>query len=146
MTRRLFPLMDVSQALEQAGYAVNNGELPKAPSALPNAKDPAWDTLGVRVTKTDAGGLGDKWRTANPISHVFYRDIYGTYKRRGVTIMPKARTPEERSADPAAVEVLKFAEEFGLGTAFSRADAMQPCPIGADGLCCKNCFMDHAGW
>jgi len=55
--------------------------------------------------------------------------------------MPKARTPEERSADPAAVEVLKFAEEFGLGTAFSRADSMQPCPIGADGLCCKNCFM-----
>ncbi len=55
--------------------------------------------------------------------------------------MPKARTPEERSSDPAAVEVLKFAEEFGLGTAFSRADSMQPCPIGADGLCCKNCFM-----
>jgi carbon-monoxide dehydrogenase catalytic subunit len=55
--------------------------------------------------------------------------------------MPKARSPEERSADPAAVEVLKFAEEFDLGTAFSRADAMQPCPIGADSLCCKNCFM-----
>ncbi len=55
--------------------------------------------------------------------------------------MPKARTPEERSADPAAVEVLRFAEEFGLGTAFSRADAMQPCPIGADGLCCRNCYM-----
>jgi carbon-monoxide dehydrogenase catalytic subunit len=55
--------------------------------------------------------------------------------------MPKARTPEERSSDPAAIEVLKFAEEFGLGTAFSRADSMQPCPIGADGLCCKNCFM-----
>jgi len=55
--------------------------------------------------------------------------------------MPKARTPEERSADPAAVEILHFAEEFGLGTAFSRADSMQPCPIGADGLCCKNCFM-----
>ncbi len=55
--------------------------------------------------------------------------------------MPKARTPEERSSDPAAVEVLKYAEEFGLGTAFSRADSMQPCPIGSDGLCCKNCFM-----
>ena len=55
--------------------------------------------------------------------------------------MPKARSPEERSADPAAVEILKFAEEFDLGTAFSRADAMQPCPIGADSLCCRNCFM-----
>jgi carbon-monoxide dehydrogenase catalytic subunit len=55
--------------------------------------------------------------------------------------MAKARTPQERSIDPAAIEMLGFAEEFGLGTAFSRADAMQPCPIGADGLCCKNCFM-----
>jgi carbon-monoxide dehydrogenase catalytic subunit len=55
--------------------------------------------------------------------------------------MAKVRTPEERSIDPAAVQMLGFAEQFGLGTAFSRADAMQPCPIGADGLCCKNCFM-----
>jgi carbon-monoxide dehydrogenase catalytic subunit len=55
--------------------------------------------------------------------------------------MPKVRSPEEQTVDPAAVEMLKFAEEFDLGTAFSRAAAMQPCPIGADGLCCKNCFM-----
>jgi carbon-monoxide dehydrogenase catalytic subunit len=55
--------------------------------------------------------------------------------------MPKVRKPEEHSVDPAAIEMLKFAEEFSLGTAFSRADTMRPCPIGADGLCCKNCFM-----
>jgi carbon-monoxide dehydrogenase catalytic subunit len=55
--------------------------------------------------------------------------------------MPKVRKPEEHSVDPSAIEMLKFAEEFSLGTAFSRADTMQPCPIGADGLCCKNCFM-----
>ena len=55
--------------------------------------------------------------------------------------MPKARSPEERTVDPAAIEMLEFAEEFGLGTAFSRANSMQPCPIGSDGLCCKNCFM-----
>jgi carbon-monoxide dehydrogenase catalytic subunit len=55
--------------------------------------------------------------------------------------MPKARTSEERSADPAAIEMLELAEELGLATAFSRADTMSPCPIGADGLCCKNCFM-----
>src|SRR4030065_102521 len=55
--------------------------------------------------------------------------------------MAKVRSPEEHSIDPAAIEVLKFAEEFGFATAFSRADMMQPCPIGADGLCCKNCFM-----
>ena len=55
--------------------------------------------------------------------------------------MPKARTPEERSVDPGAIEMLKFADEAGLDTAFSRADSMKPCPIGSDGLCCKNCFM-----
>jgi carbon-monoxide dehydrogenase catalytic subunit len=53
----------------------------------------------------------------------------------------KARTPEERSVDPAAVQMLELAETLGLSTAFSRADTMSPCPIGADGLCCKNCFM-----
>ena len=55
--------------------------------------------------------------------------------------MPKVRTPEEASIDPAAVEVLTWAGAHGFSTAFSRADSMQPCPIGADNLCCKNCFM-----
>ena len=53
----------------------------------------------------------------------------------------KARTPQEWSADPAAVEILCWAEEEGYGTAFSRADALAPCPIGSQGLCCKNCSM-----
>jgi carbon-monoxide dehydrogenase catalytic subunit len=53
----------------------------------------------------------------------------------------KMRKPEERSVDPAAIQVLQFAETRGLESAFSRADTMSPCPIGADGLCCKNCFM-----
>jgi len=55
--------------------------------------------------------------------------------------MAKVRTPAESSIDPAAVEMLTWAGERGLSTAFSRADTMQPCPIGADSLCCKNCFM-----
>ncbi len=50
----------ISQVLEEAGYAVNNGELPEAPSALPNAKDPAWHELGVRSTKTHAADLAIK--------------------------------------------------------------------------------------
>jgi carbon-monoxide dehydrogenase catalytic subunit len=53
----------------------------------------------------------------------------------------KMRKPEERSVDPAAIQMLQYAETRGLETAFSRADSMSPCPIGADGLCCKNCFM-----
>ncbi|HJS28056.1 MAG TPA: anaerobic carbon-monoxide dehydrogenase catalytic subunit [Anaerolineales bacterium] len=53
----------------------------------------------------------------------------------------KERLPEERSADPAAQEMLIRADEIGVSTAFSRADAMPPCNIGAAGMCCKLCGM-----
>lgn len=53
----------------------------------------------------------------------------------------KGRTPEERSIDPAAHALLSRAEELGLETAFHRAEQMAPCPIGADGSCCRLCFM-----
>jgi carbon-monoxide dehydrogenase catalytic subunit len=53
----------------------------------------------------------------------------------------KQRTPEERSTDPAAQEMLIRADEIGVGTAFSRADDMAPCNIGAAGMCCKLCGM-----
>jgi anaerobic carbon-monoxide dehydrogenase catalytic subunit len=46
-----------------------------------------------------------------------------------------------RSVDPATVEMLQIAEEQGIPTAFSRAESMKPCPIGAEGMCCKNCGM-----
>jgi len=53
----------------------------------------------------------------------------------------KGRTPEERSIDPAAQAMLIRADELGLGTAFSRAEQMAPCPIGSTGSCCRVCFM-----
>src|SRR4030042_5456258 len=53
----------------------------------------------------------------------------------------KGRTPEERSIDPAAQQMLIRADALGLETAFSRAEQMAPCPIGATGSCCKMCFM-----
>ena len=46
-----------------------------------------------------------------------------------------------RTIDPAAVEMLQVAEAQGLPTAFDRADAAAPCPIGAGGACCKMCGM-----
>jgi len=57
--------------------------------------------------------------------------------------MPKRRTAPERSIDHASQEMLIRADELGLDTAFSRADAMAACPIGlgVNGICCKNCFM-----
>jgi len=46
-----------------------------------------------------------------------------------------------RSRDPAAIEMLERAQEMGLSTAFARAQEIKPCPIGAQGLCCRNCAM-----
>ena len=53
----------------------------------------------------------------------------------------QAKTPEQFSADPAAVELLHRAEELGLQTAFTRADNMAACPIGSRGMCCNMCLM-----
>jgi len=55
--------------------------------------------------------------------------------------MPTKRTPQEQSVDPAAQQMLVRAEELKINTAFSRADAMAACNIGAAGMCCKNCGM-----
>ena len=51
------------------------------------------------------------------------------------------RSLEQYSTDPAAQEMLARAEELGLSTAFSRADALSPCNIGGAGMCCKLCGM-----
>ena len=56
--------------------------------------------------------------------------------------MPEKRIPmpEEKSADTAACEVLDFCEGV-IETAFDRASNIKPCPIGAEGACCKHCAM-----
>jgi carbon-monoxide dehydrogenase catalytic subunit len=43
------------------------------------------------------------------------------------------------SIDPAAQEMLKRAQAEGIETIFDRAQAMKPCPIGAEGACCRIC-------
>lgn len=55
--------------------------------------------------------------------------------------MAGKRTQEERSADPAAQEMLIRADEMGISTAFKRAEDMVPCNIGGAGMCCKQCGM-----
>ncbi len=55
--------------------------------------------------------------------------------------MTKKRTVQEQTIDLAAQEMLIRAEKLGLSTAFSRADEMVPCNIGAAGMCCKQCGM-----
>ena len=51
------------------------------------------------------------------------------------------KTPQQFSADPAAQQMLIRAEALGIGTAFTRAEAMPACNIGAAGMCCKKCYM-----
>jgi len=48
---------------------------------------------------------------------------------------------EEKSVDKATLEMLAKAKADGVSTVFDRADEMKPCPIGAEGSCCKNCAM-----
>jgi carbon-monoxide dehydrogenase catalytic subunit len=48
---------------------------------------------------------------------------------------------EKKSIDPATIQMLKKAQADGCETIFDRAEAMKPCPIGAEGSCCKHCGM-----
>ena len=48
---------------------------------------------------------------------------------------------ENRTIDPAVASLLELSKTKGISTAFDRAEAMKPCPIGAKGACCKNCAM-----
>jgi carbon-monoxide dehydrogenase catalytic subunit len=52
-----------------------------------------------------------------------------------------AENEKKQSIDPAALEMIEKAEAEHISTVFERVVAMKPCPIGADGACCKNCAM-----
>ena len=45
------------------------------------------------------------------------------------------------SVDSATLELYEKAKKDGCNTVFDRAADMKPCPIGAEGSCCKNCAM-----
>jgi carbon-monoxide dehydrogenase catalytic subunit len=46
-----------------------------------------------------------------------------------------------KTVDPAAELMLEKAAEMEISTAFDRVSELKPCPIGAKGICCKNCAM-----
>jgi len=46
-----------------------------------------------------------------------------------------------KTIDPSGAEMLELARIDGYSTAFSRAESMKPCPIGAEGACCRVCYM-----
>jgi len=53
----------------------------------------------------------------------------------------KKEEVRSRSIDPAANELLEYADAEGISTMFSRAEEIKACNIGAEGACCKVCFM-----
>ncbi len=53
----------------------------------------------------------------------------------------KKESRKRATIDPAVIEMLEKAEAEEISTAFDRAKTTKPCPIGHEGLCCKNCFM-----
>ena len=63
--------------------------------------------------------------------------------------MAEATKPKEAALPPvqdlticdSTAKMLTKARNDGVVTAFDRAAAMKPCPIGADAACCKHCFM-----
>ncbi len=46
-----------------------------------------------------------------------------------------------QSVDQATLEMIEKSHQDGCSTVFDRAENMKPCPIGAEGSCCKNCAM-----
>ncbi len=52
-----------------------------------------------------------------------------------------AEESKSKSIDPASNLLIGKACDAGINTAFDRAEAMKPCPIGAVGSCCRNCSM-----
>lgn len=48
---------------------------------------------------------------------------------------------EAKSVDQATLKMLEKAKADNVSTVFDRAETMKPCPIGAEGSCCKNCAM-----
>jgi carbon-monoxide dehydrogenase catalytic subunit len=47
----------------------------------------------------------------------------------------------KKSIDQATIDMIEKATEEGVRTVFERAEKMRPCPIGAEGSCCKICSM-----
>ena len=51
-------------------------------------------------------------------------------------------TEKVKSVDKAALQMLEKAAAEGVETIFDRAEKMKPCPIGADGSCCRRTDVD----
>jgi len=53
----------------------------------------------------------------------------------------KLADPIKSSIDAATQQMIARAQALGVETIWDRAEAMKPCAIGMQGICCKNCAM-----
>jgi len=52
------------------------------------------------------------------------------------------KTPEQRSVDPATVDMLRHTADSDITVVWDRQEAMEPqCGFGQLGICCRNCMM-----
>ena len=51
----------------------------------------------------------------------------------------KKYKPEDKSVDPATIQMIHKSHQDGVETIFDRAETMKPCNIGIQGTCCKQC-------
>ena len=66
----------------------------------------------------------------------------GDPKTAGESAPVEQQQSPPRSVDPAALEMLRVADDQGIATAFSPARSeLMPCPIGGSGSCCRICSM-----
>ena len=71
----------------------------------------------------------------------------GTKSTGAKKAAPKEKAVKEtKDQQPLTVcsstqEMIDLTRREGIETVFDRAASMKPCPIGADGSCCKNCSM-----
>ncbi len=60
-------------------------------------------------------------------------------KPTGVVKAKKEVKLEEKTVDPATMQMIEKARRDNVETIFDRAETMKPCNIGIQGICCKNC-------
>ncbi|MBW2651850.1 MAG: anaerobic carbon-monoxide dehydrogenase catalytic subunit [Deltaproteobacteria bacterium] len=70
-----------------------------------------------------------------------------TKKTVGKKKVGKEGTDKDKTVSPkkticnATQQMIEKAAREGISTSFDRVESMKPCPIGAEGSCCKNCGM-----
>ena len=146
------PLQAIEKSLADQGYAPGEGEL-TFPIQTTFAEEATRHTASVSGTGTSLAFAEVTHVVAGPplVAVPRFRSAYPPYPRlrtvvKGEKAMPderkkKQRTPQERSMDPAAQEMLIRADELGLGRPSRAPSRWRPARSAPTASCCRMCFM-----